>query len=945
MSEILSNTGVKLWAETDYSELWLTVFDQLTGQGGKSNIRLIDEAIGKINAALDGYKFEFSSDEDRLYISKGDSKLPVSLIDSNGHVASKVDGTTITIDESGVVKGIPVDDALSEESTNPLQNKVIAGELKSIKSKMGTDESTIQNNTKRIEANETAISTLNGTGNGSVKKAVSDGIAKVVAGAPEDFDTLKEMSDWISTHETSASAMNSQIQDNKKAIDNHTLNGDIHVTPENKTNWNKVSEKLDKTGDASNVITEFTTATTRSNLTTKEKLSISLGKISKWFSDLKTVAFSGSYNDLSNKPASLPANGGNSTTVNGHTVNSDVPANAKFTDTTYGVATTTKTGIVKPDGTTITADEDGTLHGVAKITVDTALSPTSTNPVQNKVVTSHLTDLKYGEVAGGKNLLNPNKTIIGELVEGMVTSGENYISDYIPIKSETSYSISNCTQGSNEVAWYTSDKTYISRSFTTPVISPSNASYVRIEYADNINAQLEEGSVATSYEPYIPSVKMLAEENAQQSTEIMDIKMLGWAVPRECPIRNEVNGNQFVQKVGRVDLGSLDWNLRADGSFENELFTSLPVGTTPDDEKYYAIYSNLYKSSSWDVVVNSNVQDMVITLYKFYSWPYASIAIRNKKYTNVDSFKKAMQGQYLYYELATPITKTIDGNEIGETVSDVRKETTVNLLNLTLKTTTKNGITCTNNGDGTYTLNGTASINTYFIMSGVIYDKNIINKYEGSKLVGAPSGSSYESFYLFAQFNGGQSTQKVYNDYGNGIKLNNIKGYETLEIIIYVKSGKTVSNLTFKPMLTTNFNATYDDFVPYTGSTGKLNGDVAELKAQSVKKDNVVNNQTTTEEGFALDARQANPNIDGSLAKQISDLNGSLDNVAPKEESVLRSSDGIVSLSIYNDSLYITYNKDVSKDYYAQLIIGTSGMTLITNDSSGYNTKQIVNFQ
>lgn len=56
----------------------------------------------------------------------------------------------------------------------------------------------------------------------------------------------------------------------------------------------------------------------------------------------------------------------------------------------------------------------------------------------------------------------------------------------------------------------------------------------------------------------------------------------------------------------------------------------------------------------------------------------------------------------------------------------------------------------------------------------------------------------------------------------------------------------------------------------------KLNGDVAKLKAQSVKKDDVVNNQTTTEEGFALDARQANPNIDGTLAKQLSDLNGSL---------------------------------------------------------------------
>lgn len=41
----------------------------------------------------------------------------------------------------------------------------------------------------------------------------------------------------------------------------------------------------------------------------------------------------------------------------------------------------------------------------------------------------------------------------------------------------------------------------------------------------------------------------------------------------------------------------------------------------------------------------------------------------------------------------------------------------------------------------------------------------------------------------------------------------------------------------------------------------------------------VLNNQTTTEEGYALDARQANPNIDGTLAKQLSDLNGSLNDL------------------------------------------------------------------
>ena len=39
----------------------------------------------------------------------------------------------------------------------------------------------------------------------------------------------------------------------------------------------------------------------------------------------------------------------NSTTVNGHTVNSNVPANAKFTDTTYGVATTGANGLMSKD--------------------------------------------------------------------------------------------------------------------------------------------------------------------------------------------------------------------------------------------------------------------------------------------------------------------------------------------------------------------------------------------------------------------------------------------------------------------------------------------------------------------------------------------------------------------------------------------------------------------
>lgn len=44
----------------------------------------------------------------------------------------------------------------------------------------------------------------------------------------------------------------------------------------------------------------------------------------------------------------------------------------------------------------------------------------------------------------------------------------------------------------------------------------------------------------------------------------------------------------------------------------------------------------------------------------------------------------------------------------------------------------------------------------------------------------------------------------------------------------------------------------------------------------ALQPESIVNNQVTTETGFALDARQANPNLDGTLAKQLSDLNGRL---------------------------------------------------------------------
>ena len=69
-----------------------------------------------------------------------------------------------------------------------------------------------------IKANSDAITVLNGSGEGSVSKQVADAVASIVADAPEAYDTLKEISDWISSHADDAAAMNSQISTNKTDI-------------------------------------------------------------------------------------------------------------------------------------------------------------------------------------------------------------------------------------------------------------------------------------------------------------------------------------------------------------------------------------------------------------------------------------------------------------------------------------------------------------------------------------------------------------------------------------------------------------------------------------------------------------------------------------------------------------------------------------------------------
>lgn len=109
-------------------------------------------------------------------------------------------------------------------------------------------------------------------------------------------------------------------------------------------------------------------------------------------SKLSTVATSGSYNDLSNKPTI-----GNGTVTikqagtskGSFTMNQSGNTTIELTDnnTTYSTATQSANGLMSSSDKT---KLDGIATGANKTTVDSALSSSSTNPVQNKVVNSAL---------------------------------------------------------------------------------------------------------------------------------------------------------------------------------------------------------------------------------------------------------------------------------------------------------------------------------------------------------------------------------------------------------------------------------------------------------------------------------------------------------------------------------------------------------------------------
>ena len=192
-------------------------------------------------------------------------------------------------------------------------------------------------------------------------------------------------------------------------------------------------------------------------------------------------------------------------------------------------------------------------------------------------------------------------------------------------------------------------------------------------------------------------------------------------------------------------------------------------------------------------------------------------------YKNIQIEKGSEPTAFELYTGGIPSPNPSYPQEIKNVVNPTVKVCGKNLLNATLQTTTKNGVTCTNNGDGTYTLNGTATAIAAFDIAQDVFCSSF-------RLIGCPVEGIHDTSYELQA----RTNNLIYGyDTGDG---KNIKAYEKFFIRIRINAGTTCNNLIFKPMIVDAEkypDATYDDFEPYHEQTVTLPYDLYGVKVPS----------------------------------------------------------------------------------------------------------------
>lgn len=166
---------------------------------------------------------------------------------------------------------------------------------------------------------------------------------------------------------------------------------------------------------------------------------------------------------------------------------------------------------------------------------------------------------------------------------------------------------------------------------------------------DNVSIafQVERGTTHTAYATYQqPSTYPIP-------SAVRNLPGYGWSAGNVAnTVERTENGWQYVQRVGRVDLGTLDWVAQKSVLYDSQYFASQSI-THPT--KAPACLTAAYATAS-----SSNVVATDKSCWISFNWGEdGRVIIRDDKYADAASFKSAMRGMLLYYELSDYITTDI----------------------------------------------------------------------------------------------------------------------------------------------------------------------------------------------------------------------------------------------------------------------------------------------
>lgn len=269
-------------------------------------------------------------------------------------------------------------------------------------------------------------------------------------------------------------------------------------------------------------------------------------------------------------------------------------------------------------------------------------------------------------------------------------------------------------------------------------------------------------------------------------------------------------------------------------------------------------------------------------------------------------------------------------NELKELSVDgvCEQETTTgkNLLPNKIQSKTVNGITCTNNNDGTVTLNGTTTAKTYLVPSS----KDFISlSLDGSYTF---SANTYNNI-SYALYHG--SAELFFWDVTSDKTFSATGSFDNVRPQINIESGITLNNVIVKFQLEKGSTAT--EYEPYTGGQASPSPDYPqEIKTITDSLSMTSNNgKDETEENYLESVITAN--------LPEGEFIGKLNNTYKDTSKVVYKEDGkhhlilnkIISKTVLNGTQPISYSRVINDDkFVAQFNIGTaikSSSTMISD--------------